>query len=257
MKIVRYKSDDQALVGIVIDGIVREAQGDMFGSLAAGPEVGPVEECELLPPVAPSKIIAIGLNYQDHIDEGIVPRTDLPDNPIIFMKPPSALIGHNAEIVLPDGNQTIDAEAEFSVVIGKRCRNVSAADADDVILGYTAGNDVSARNHQQADGQWVRAKGYDTFAPLGPWIETDISSGDDLAIISRVNGETFQSSSTRHLIFGIPTLIEFITSVMTLEPGDVIMTGTPAGPPRLSPGDVCEIEIEKIGVLKNGVAATS
>lgn len=253
MNIVRYRANGEALVGVLEDGQIRQAQGDMFDRLQVGPIVGPIDEVELLAPVEPSKVIAIGLNYQDHIDEDAF-DFEQPENPIIFLKPPSSLVGHNQHIVLPAGTEQVDAEAELCIVIGKECRNVSAADAYDVILGFTNGNDVSARDYQFKDGQWVRAKGFDTFSPLGPAVVTGIRA-DDLSIVSRVNGEVRQSSSTKNLIFDVPYLVEFVSRVMTLLPGDVIMTGTPAGPPRLSPGDVCEIEIAGLGTLRNPVVA--
>lgn len=253
MEIVRYRSQSQSAVGLVRDGIVHQAHGDPFGDLKFGASIGPIYEMNLLPPVVPNKIIAVGLNYQDHIEEDVLGR-DAPEDPRIFLKPPTALIGHEAAIVLPQGADPVDAEAEVAAVIGRQCRNVRAADAYHYILGLTVSNDVSARNYQYKDGQILRAKGFDTFAPLGPSIMTDIRA-DDLAISSRVNGKTFQSSSTRHLIFDIPFLVEFISRVMTLLPGDVIMTGTPAGPPTLKPGDVCEIEVEGIGTLRNPVVA--
>jgi 2-keto-4-pentenoate hydratase/2-oxohepta-3-ene-1,7-dioic acid hydratase in catechol pathway len=253
MQITRFLLNGEDTVGVIENGIVRQAQGDIFGKLAIGPEVGAIDEMALLPPVMPSKLIAIGLNYQDHIAQD-APGFETPTNPIIFLKPPSALTGHNTNIVLPPGVERVDAEAELAIVIGRQARHVKAADAWDVILGLTPSNDVSARDYQFKDGQWSRAKGFDTFAPLGPAIVTDIRA-DDLAITCRVNGEVKQQSSTRHLIFDIPYLIEFISGVMTLNPGDVIMTGTPAGPPRLEPGDVCEVEIEGLGVLRNAVVA--
>jgi 2-keto-4-pentenoate hydratase/2-oxohepta-3-ene-1,7-dioic acid hydratase in catechol pathway len=254
MQITRFLLNDEAAIGVIENGVVRQAQGDMFGKLSVGPEVGVVNEMSLLPPVVPSKLIAIGLNYQDHISQD-APGFETPENPIIFLKPPSALTGHNTNIVLPPGVERVDAEAELGVVIGRQARNVRAADAWDVILGLAPSNDVSARDYQFKDGQWSRAKGFDTFAPLGPAIITDIRA-DDLAITCRVNGEIKQQSSTRHLIFDVPYLIEFISRVMTLYPGDVIMTGTPAGPPKLEPGDVCEVEIAGVGVLRNGVVGS-
>lgn len=253
MEIVRFRTSAGIQTGVLENDVVRQAQGDIFGKLNVGPEVGPLEKVELLAPVQPSKLIAIGLNYLDHITQdahGFTP----PENPIVFLKPPSALTGHNQPIVAPDGVERLDAEAELSIVIGKRCRNVKAANAYDVILGLTIGNDVSARDYQFKDGQWSRAKGFDSFAPLGPSIVTGIRA-DDLKISSRVNGEDRQASSTKYLIFDVPYLIEFISRVMTLEPGDVIMTGTPAGPPQIKPGDVCEIEIEGLGILRNPVIA--
>ena len=203
-------------------------KGDIYGKLSVGPEVGPIDEIELLPPVQPSKLIAIGLNYLDHITEDApqLHATGEPDH-----LPQAALVADRPQppIVYPRGVERLDAEAELSIVIGKRCRHVKAANAYDVILGFAIGNDVSARDYQFKDGQWSRAKGYDTFAPLGPAIVTGIRA-DDLKISSRVNGEARQSSSTKYLIFDVPYLIEFISRVMTLEPGDVIMTGTPGRP---------------------------
>ena len=253
MNIVRYRTNGESHVGVLEGEQVRQAQGDMFDRLQIGPVVGHVDDVELLAPVNPSKLIAIGLNYQDHIDEDAY-DFERPENPIIFLKPPSSLVGHNQPIVLPPGAELVEAEAELCIVIGRTCRNVSAANAYDVIFGFTNGNDVSARDYQFKDGQWVRAKGFDTFSPLGPCIVTGIRA-DDLEIVSRVNGEQRQSSSTRNLIFDVPYLIEFVSHVMTLYPGDVIMTGTPAGPPKLSHGDVCEIEIAGLGVLSNPVVS--
>ena len=253
MNIVRYRANGETHVGVLEGDQVRQAQGDMFDRLQIGPIVGSIDDVELLVPVVPGKLIAIGLNYQDHIDEDAFDFTQ-PENPIVFLKPPSALIGHNQQIVLPAGTEQVEAEAELCIVIGKTCRNVRAGDAYDVILGFTNGNDVSARDYQFKDGQWVRAKGFDTFAPLGPSVVTGIRA-DDLEIVSRINGEQRQSSSTKHLIFDVPYLVEFVSRVMTLHPGDVIMTGTPAGPPKLAAGDVCEIEIAGLGVLRNPVVA--
>jgi 2-keto-4-pentenoate hydratase/2-oxohepta-3-ene-1,7-dioic acid hydratase in catechol pathway len=251
MQIVRFQADGASQLGLLQDGDVYAASGDIFGDLTAGARVGALDELVLLPPVMPSKLIAIGLNYRDHIEQD-TPGFAVPENPIIFLKPPSALVGHGAPIVLPRGAEQVEAEAELAIVIGRRCRNVAAADAESVILGYTPSNDVSARDYQYTDGQWVRAKGFDSFAPIGPAIVTGVSPAD-LAITSRINGQVRQSSRTSYLIFDVPYLIEFVSRVMTLEPGDVIMTGTPAGPPKLAPGDGCEIEIEGLGVLRNPV----
>ncbi|HYI14420.1 MAG TPA: fumarylacetoacetate hydrolase family protein, partial [Thermomicrobiales bacterium] len=248
-----YRRDGQEHVGVIENGIVRETRGDIYGKLSIGPEIAPVDEAELLAPVVPSKLIAIGLNYQDHISQD-APGFQTPENPIVFLKPPSSLIGHGGKIVIPAGVERTDAEAELAVVIGRECRHVKAERAWDVILGLCPSNDVSARDFQFKDGQWSRAKGFDTFAPLGPAIVTDVTS-DDLAITCRVNGEVKQQSSTKYLIFNVPYLIEFISRVMTLHPGDVIMTGTPAGPPQLTPGDVCEVEIEGLGILSNTCVA--
>ena len=253
MQVVRFMADEQVQVGVVENGVLRQARGDIFSKLSAGPEIGPVEDARLLAPVVPSKLIAIGLNYQDHISQD-APGFQTPENPIIFLKPPTSLTGHRSEIVLPGGVERTDAEAELAIVIGKQCRHVKASRAYDVIFGFCPSNDVSARDYQFKDGQWSRAKGFDTFAPLGPAIVTGVDAGD-LAITCRVNGEIKQQSSTRHLIFDVPYLIEFVSRVMTLLPGDVIMTGTPAGPPQLAPGDLCEIEIEGLGILSNPCVA--
>lgn len=250
MQIVRVRRDGETIYGALEGDTVRALQGDVFENPTLGDAIGSVDELELLAPVEPGKIVAIGLNYRDHVVEDA--GREIPENPVIFLKPTSAVIGPDATIVLPRESQKIDAEAELAIVIGKRCRNVPRAQAADAVLGYTASNDVSARDFQRADGQWVRAKGYDTFAPIGPAIATDVDPSD-LAINSRVNGEGFQSSSTKHLIFDVPFLVEFVSRVMTLEPGDVIMTGTPAGPPQLHDGDTCEVEIAGIGVLRNPV----
>lgn len=250
MHIVRVQGAGGPVYGAIEGDVVHALEGDVFDNPTLGDEIGPLADCQLLAPVTPSKIVAIGLNYRDHVLEDA--GRDIPTSPVIFLKPPSAIIGPDDSIVLPRSSKKVDAEAEVAIVIGKRCRNVSRDDYASVILGYTASNDVSARDFQQADGQWVRAKGFDTFAPLGPAIVTDLDPAS-ISVASRVNGNDFQSSNTEHLIFDIPFLIEFVTGVMTLEPGDVIMTGTPAGPPELHDGDVCEIEIGGVGVLRNPV----
>jgi 2-keto-4-pentenoate hydratase/2-oxohepta-3-ene-1,7-dioic acid hydratase in catechol pathway len=175
----------------------------------------------------------------------------LPEDPIIFIKPPSAAIGPGGEIIYPSSSKHVDYEGELAVVIGKRAKNISSSFASDYILGYTCFNDVTARDLQQKDGQWTRAKSFDTFAPLGPWI-ADIDPSE-LDIRTRVNGIFKQDSNTSDLIFSVPRLVEFISQIMTLEPGDVIATGTPPGVGPLKSGDVVEIEIEGIGVLRNFV----
>ncbi|MEM4303527.1 MAG: fumarylacetoacetate hydrolase family protein, partial [Candidatus Caldarchaeum sp.] len=206
------------------------------------------------------KIICVGLNYRDHAEEqGVKP----PDEPVIFMKPYTAITGPGNPIIYPKITRQLDYEAELAVVIGRKCRNVSRSQAHEFILGYTCFNDVSARDIQFKDGQWVRGKSFDTFAPIGPWVVTQDEVGDphSLKIMSRVNGEIRQSSNTRNMVFGVYQLVEFISSVMTLDPGDVIATGTPSGvgvfykpaPKLLNVGDLVEVEIEKIGVLANVV----
>lgn len=209
-----------------------------------------LRDLEILPPTEPGKIICIGLNYIDHARELSMP---LPKNPLIFLKPPSAILGHNGKIQYPEQSDRVDYEGELAVVIGKQCRNVNRSDAGEVIMGYTCFNDVTARDLQKEDGQWTRSKSFDTFAPFGPFItdpELDVS---DLFIRTRVNGKIRQDSMTSNLIFKVPQLIEFISHIMTLEPGDIISTGTPPGVGELQKGDEVEVEIEKIGILKNHV----
>uniref|UniRef100_A0A7C3ZQ89 FAA hydrolase family protein n=1 Tax=Archaeoglobus fulgidus TaxID=2234 RepID=A0A7C3ZQ89_ARCFL len=207
----------------------------------------PLSAVKFLPPVTPSKIIAVGLNYIDHAEELKMP---VPDEPILFMKPSTAVIGHEDCIILPHISQRVDYEGELAVVIAKDCRNVPETRAGDYILGYTCFNDVTARDLQAKDGQWTRAKSFDTFAPLGPYI-VSIDDPSKLGIQTRVNGRVVQKSNTSNLIFDVFQLVSFVSSVMTLKAGDVIATGTPAGVGMLKNGDVVEVEIEKIGVLRN------
>jgi 2-keto-4-pentenoate hydratase/2-oxohepta-3-ene-1,7-dioic acid hydratase in catechol pathway len=203
----------------------------------------------LLPPCTPSKIVCLGRNYAAHAKEL---GNEVPERPMLFLKPPSSVIGPEEAIVLPKSTR-VDYEAELALVIGRRCRNVSAGEAMEVILGYTCLNDVSDREAQGWEKNWVRAKGFDTSAPLGPVIVTKDEIGEPFHVVLRLNGEVRQDGTTRDLLFPIPRLIEEITSVMTLEEGDVIATGTPAGVGPLSPGDVVEVEIEGIGILRNPV----
>lgn len=204
----------------------------------------------LLPPVLPGKIVAVGLNYRDHANEmGI----EIPKEPILFMKPSTSVIGPEEEIVYPSRSSRVDYEAELAVVIARTCKGVDARDAADYILGYTCLNDVTARDLQARDGQWTRSKSFDTFAPIGPWIVTDIEDPHNLPIRALLNGETRQSSNTSNLIFTVYELVDFISHVMTLREGDVIATGTPSGIGPMNPGDEIAVEIEGIGVLKNRV----
>jgi len=208
-----------------------------------------IDEVSLLAPSRPSKIVCVGLNYTEHAREL---KMDLPSEPILFLKPPSAVINPGDKIIMPEMSSRVDYEGELGVVIGKRCRNIRAGDAQDHILGYTCFNDVTARDLQQKDGQWTRAKSFDTFAPFGPGIAV-IDPGS-ARIQTRVNGNIRQSSNTSDLIFNVFELVEFISRVMTLEVGDVIATGTPPGVGPLQSGDMVEVEIEGIGVLRNPAA---
>ncbi len=252
MEIIRYRDGGVARLGIVESGQVRAAGGELFGPLLPREQIGALADFTLLPPVAPGKIVAVGLNYVDHAAKPGDLTT--PPAPILFMKPPSSLIGQGEAIVIPRGADPVQHEAELAVVIGRRARHVRRDAAADYVLGYTCANDVSARNFQHDDGQWVRAKGFDTFCPLGPVLVTDLDVGS-LAIEARVNGEVRQSSNTSHLIFDVPFLLEFISGVMTLLPGDVILTGTPAGVGPIVPGDVVAVTIAGIGTLTNMVVA--
>jgi 2-keto-4-pentenoate hydratase/2-oxohepta-3-ene-1,7-dioic acid hydratase in catechol pathway len=209
-----------------------------------------LSELELLPPVQPSKIICVGLNYSDHAKELDMP---VPDTPIIFLKPPTAVTGHMGKILYPGTSKHVDYEGELAVVIGTRCKSIKAKDANTVIMGYTCFNDVTARDLQKKDIQWTRAKGFDTFAPVGPHITAPSIDVSSLSIKTRVNGDIRQDSNTSNLIFKVPELIEFISGIMTLEKGDVIATGTPQGVGELFVGDEVEVEIENVGTLKNTV----
>ena len=250
MKIVRFTWESETKYGLVEDEEVYAVEGDVFGDFERGERVGALPEMRLLAPCVPTKIVAVGRNYAAHASEM---QNQVPTEPLIFLKPPSAVIGPGATIVYPSISQRVDYEAELAVVIGRRAKNVPANKALNVVLGYTCGNDVTARDLQRKDGQWTRGKSFDTFCPLGPWIVTGLDPSD-LAIEGRVNGAVKQQSRTRQMIFPVAELICYITQVMTLQPGDVILTGTPAGVGPLRPGDRVEVEIEGIGVLENMVA---
>lgn len=208
-----------------------------------------LNKVKLLSPCKPTKAVCVGLNYGDHIDEMGDKR---PEEPTLFIKPSSAVIGPDDYIVLPEMSTRVDYEGELAVVIKDTAKNVAEKDALNYVLGYTIANDVTARDLQAKDGQWTRAKSFDTFLPLGPWIETDLDPSN-LDITTYVNGEVRQKSNTKHLIFNVPKLVSFISHVMTLNPGDVILTGTPAGVGPLKSGDVVSVEIEGIGKLTNRV----
>ncbi|MFD6455713.1 fumarylacetoacetate hydrolase family protein, partial [Nocardia sp. NPDC060220] len=210
----------------------------------------PLADIRLLAPILASKVICIGKNYAAHAAEmgGAAPV-----DPVIFIKPNTSIIGPNASIILPPSSSQVDYEGELAVVIGRPCKDVAAAKASEVILGYTIANDVTARDQQRHDGQWTRAKGYDTFCPLGPWIETALDPSD-LEIVTEVDGEVRQRSRTSLFLHDIPKIIEWISSVMTLLPGDVILTGTPEGVGPLQAGQNVSVTVEGIGTLTNPVA---
>ena len=241
--------DKKGLTGWIHGDHIGLIEGDLFGEFRRQEALIPLKNVTLLAPVKAGKIICIGRNYPEHASEQGV---ELPEAPLLFLKPPSAIIATNDDIQIPVQSQQVEHEAELVVVIGKKGRWISADKASEYIFGYTIGNDVTARDLQHKDGQWTRAKGFDTFCPLGPWIETDLDASDTL-ITCRVNSELRQMASTREMVFTIPQVVAYISSVMTLEPGDLIFTGTPAGVGPLNPGDEVEIEIEGIGVLSNFV----
>jgi 2-keto-4-pentenoate hydratase/2-oxohepta-3-ene-1,7-dioic acid hydratase in catechol pathway len=195
----------------------------------------------------------VGKNYVDHAEEL---ASDVPEEPLIFMKPATAVIGPDSRVVLPPLSQEVHHEGELAVVMGKVARNVPAEDASQYVFGYTAANDVTARDLQRTDGQWTRAKGFDTFCPIGPAIETEFDPLEKMAVVCRVNGEVRQAGFTSEMVFGVAEIIEYVTAVMTLLPGDVILTGTPSGVGPLEPGDLVEVEIDGIGVLANHVVGT-
>lgn len=252
MRFIRYTvGEDKPRYGWVFQDKVGPIDGEPFGEYRRLEAGMPIERVRLLAPVMPGKIIAVGRNYAEHAKERGV---DVPEIPLTFLKPPTSAIGPGETILLPPQSQRVDHEAELAVVIGKPGRWIQPEDAMGHILGYTIANDVTARDLQQKDGQWTRGKGFDTFCPLGPWIETDLDP-TDLQITCRVNGELRQMGSTREMVFSIQQLIAFISSVMTLLPGDVILTGTPSGISPLAAGDTVEVEIEGIGTLSNPVAA--
>jgi 2-keto-4-pentenoate hydratase/2-oxohepta-3-ene-1,7-dioic acid hydratase in catechol pathway len=249
VKIVRFRHADRIATGAVEGDFVRALQGTFFENpLPTGEDI-PMSAVRLLAPVLPSKVVCIGRNYLEHAQEM---GTDVPEEPIIFMKPSTSVIGPGDAIPYPAISEQVEHEGELAVVIGRLARRVRIEDAGGYILGFTCGNDVTARDLQRKDGQWTRAKSFDGFCPLGPWIETDLDP-TDLAVECRVNGEIRQSARTSQLAFGPNVLVEFITRVMTLLPGDVIMTGTPAGVGPMKPGDRVVVEVEGIGTLENEV----
>jgi 2-keto-4-pentenoate hydratase/2-oxohepta-3-ene-1,7-dioic acid hydratase in catechol pathway len=230
-------------------GSVREGEWTDDGIVFAGETYDP-DEVDVLPPVEPSKIICIGLNYQDHADET---DSEIPERPLLFMKGPNTLAGHGDTITLPRDKDRVDHEAELGVVIGKQCRNVSEEDVDDVIAGYTCVNDVSNRDDQRQEQNWIRGKAFDNAAPMGPVVADPEHLRDDARIELRLNGEVKQESTIDNLIYDVPRLISEITEHLTLEAGDVIATGTTSGVGPLSDGDTVEIEIEGVGTLEHYV----
>jgi 2-keto-4-pentenoate hydratase/2-oxohepta-3-ene-1,7-dioic acid hydratase in catechol pathway len=274
VRIARYTTGDGAAFGVVegdlvnseptpggngFDGLtVRRIDGHPFAPFQIVGEPEALVDVRLIAPVLPSKVVAIGRNYAAHAKEMGAEETDQAEPIITFLKPSTSVIGPGELIQYPTGvSDNVHYEGELAVVIGRLCREVPVARAADVILGYTCANDVTARDLQKTEKQWGRAKGFDTFCPIGPWIETDPDSplGRDLAVTTTVNGELRQAGRTKDLIHPVAELIAHITAAMTLLPGDVILTGTPAGVGPLQPGDTVSVTIENIGTLTNRVVA--
>lgn len=255
MKIARFSAGDDPRYGILDSGpdgdeIVVLVGDPMFQGFETTGERVPLSGVKLLAPVIPrSKVVAVGKNYAEHAEEM---GGDVPDHPIIFLKPNTSVIGTSDAIVLPPDSDQVDHEAELAIVIGSVAKNVRAEDFADVVFGYTVANDVTARDLQKLDGQWARAKGYDTFCPLGPVIETEFDF-TDARVEARVDGVVKQLGTTRDMIFGIPEIVAFVSRVFTLLPGDVILTGTPAGVGPIVAGQTVDITIAGIGTLSNPV----
>jgi 2-keto-4-pentenoate hydratase/2-oxohepta-3-ene-1,7-dioic acid hydratase in catechol pathway len=247
MKFVRFDAGTGPAYGLVEGETVRGLSRSPFDSVGRNGESFPLQGIKLLAPCLPSKIFALAYNFKSHLGEIKTPK-----EPQVFLKVPSSVIGPGDAVVLPDGQGRVDEEAELVVVMGRRCRNVGKEEALEYVFGYTCGNDVSARMWQKNDLNWWRAKSSDTFAPLGPAIVTGIDASNAL-VTARINGREVQRCATRDLIFDVPALIQWISASVTLEPGDLIYTGTSGSPAEIHAGDVVEVEIEKIGVLSNPV----
>ena len=253
MKIVRFAVDNKAHYGILEGKSIQVIEGKPYRHLALTDHHYQLAEVRLLAPSTPSKIVALGLNYRSHAAEV---KASLPDAPLIFLKPSTAVIGPEDNIIYPSSSARVDYEGELGVVIQKPVWRVSVKNALDYVLGYTCFNDVTARDLQRQDRQWTRAKGFDTFAAIGPCIETELDPRN-IELETLLNGERKQYTNTSDLIYSVPELINFISSVMTLLPGDIIATGTPSGIGPMYPGDTVEIKIAPIGTLRNYVVSNS
>jgi 2-keto-4-pentenoate hydratase/2-oxohepta-3-ene-1,7-dioic acid hydratase in catechol pathway len=251
VRLVRFRHGERIATGFVSEQEVRFIRGTFFEDPVPTGEDVPLADVRLLAPVIPSKVVAVARNYPEHAAELGNP---LPESPMVFFKPATSVIGPGDPILIPDGTERVDHEAELAVVIGRLCRRAVEADAPRFVLGYTCANDITARDWQKADGQWARAKGSDGFCPLGPWVETEVDPAD-LAVTARVNDEDRQAGRTSDMVFSPAALIAFVSRTITLLPGDVLLTGTPPGVGPIRPGDRVEVEVEGIGVLENGVVA--
>jgi len=251
MKIVHFKADSHQHYGILTGNTITEIEGKPFRHIKRLRNRHNLKDVTLLPPCAPTKIIALGLNYNEHAKElGM----EIPSSPLTFIKPSTSVVGHGCNIVYPSASAQVDYEGELAAVIKKAAWRVTTEDAMDYVLGYCCFNDVTARDLQSQDGQWTRAKGFDTFSAIGPWIETELDP-KNLTLETYLNGELKQRGNTADLIYSLAEIINFISHVMTLLPGDVIATGTPPGIGPMYPGDTVEIKIKQIGTLRNKVVA--
>ncbi|MFB6118960.1 fumarylacetoacetate hydrolase family protein [Halosegnis sp.] len=249
MRYVRFHDGEDIRLGELVDGEIRAFPN--HGSRLASTESFDADTVDLLPPCDPSKIVCIGLNYADHAAEQ---DSEIPDRPLLFLKPPNAVAAHGDDLRLPAGKERIDHEAELGVVIGERARDVAAEEAMAHVAGFTCVNDISNRDDQRQEQNWIRGKAFDDAAPIGPALATPDEVPADASVRCRVNGETRQDSTRDQFIFDVPELVAEITSYLTLQPGDIISTGTPEGVGPLGDGDEVEIEVEGVGTLRNTVS---
>ena len=254
-RFVRYQNGDVASYGVVDSDVVWDIEGDIFGSYTITQNSFDIGNLEILAPTDPSKVIAVGLNYRSHLDmaaRDLGTSDEVAQYPGLFAKYPTSIVANGADIVRPVDSENLHFEGELVLVIGKTASNVSVEEAEDYIFGITVGNDISERDWQAADLQWLRAKASDTFGPVGPSIVNGLDYGD-LLVQTRVNGEVRQSASSADLIFDIPTIVSYVSRYVTLFPGDLIFTGTPGTTQAMEPGDIVEVEIEGVGILRNQV----
>jgi len=249
MRIIRFEQVGRARYGVLEDGTVYELAGDLFDGPSRGDQVAPLDDVRLLAPVEPGTIICVGNNYDALLEAKGLTRPEIPN---VFLKAVNALVGPEEDVIKPSSNR-FEFEGELTLVISRTASKVTAAKWRDYVLGFTIGNDLSARDWQQGDTQWWRAKSSDTFCPVGPWIETELADPEDVRLRTLVNGEVKQDTSTTDLTFKLGEVLEIITASMTLQPGDIVLTGTPPGFTPLQDGDVVEVEIDGIGTLRNTV----
>lgn len=247
MKLICFLKDNKEMYGVVENNNIRIINGDIFKEYTLTDEIVSIDRVKILPPCKPTKAVCVGLNYKDHAEEM---KLELPKSPTLFIKPSTCVIGHMDYIEYPKMSNRVDYECEMVIVIGKKAKAVNIEKAKEYIIGYTCGNDVTARDLQTKDGQWTVAKSFDSFLPFGPFIETEVDPLE-LNIKTYLNGEVKQKSNTKNLIFNAYELVSYISNIMTLYPGDIIMTGTPSGIGPMQKGDIVDIEIEHIGKLTN------